>query len=473
MVKVFISFATEDFVTPGMDDMHLEIARLLSKRGICGCFHVTGEVARAWRVRRRKDVIDALKRHEIGYHGNTHGAFPFLGSVCEDNTWDDAVAEILRTEALGVADVAEVFGGMPRYFVLEFVKAPQLIDAIRSLGIDLIGYSTLPKAQSPFVWFARSLCFNGLLDGLELPHDRPNRVKCMTERFDSLHAAAQRGEGDGVIKLFLHPYKLLYDWREQSWGARLNDAYKDYKFMPQDWAAPATHGAAEVRRLVAEFDEVLRHVLSKPDVEFVSTCEAAAPYRGQPDLFLDTGEFLGALGSLRDGFGQVRLGRAWLSPGEVFAMLVSALSHYAEAGRLPGAVPFRTVLGPVEEAPENAAPASVRVSTLWRELPRVERELDFRQRLPASLTVRGKTIAPGAALTGMAELARRILESGEAPPQAVFGPVPDYPAVAAEDYFQETTFTHGDLYPEGFTGAGVCRHCRLQSWSYKPASRGA
>ena len=83
MVKLFISFATEEFVTPAHSEILIKIASILSERNITGSFHLTGEFARNLRGNQRSDVIEALRQHEIGYHSNTHGAYPFIGGICE------------------------------------------------------------------------------------------------------------------------------------------------------------------------------------------------------------------------------------------------------------------------------------------------------------------------------------------------------------------------------------------------------
>ena len=47
---------------------------------------------------------------------------------------------------------------------------------------------------------------------------------------------------------------------------------------------------------------------------------------------------------------------------------------------------------------------------------------------------------------------------------------PNLPVIAGEPFFSEETFTR-DIYPDGFEGRNICRMCRLQSWSWKPAVR--
>ena len=51
----------------------------------------------------------------------------------------------MRTESKGILDIENIFGKRPTYYVTEFTKAPQLIYALSSLGIDLLGFSGLPE----------------------------------------------------------------------------------------------------------------------------------------------------------------------------------------------------------------------------------------------------------------------------------------------------------------------------------------
>ena len=60
-MKIIVSFATEEFVTPEHDDVILRLAAILRRRGITGSFHLTGDYARKLRERRRSDVITALR----------------------------------------------------------------------------------------------------------------------------------------------------------------------------------------------------------------------------------------------------------------------------------------------------------------------------------------------------------------------------------------------------------------------------
>ena len=208
MVKLFISFATEEFVTPAHNGILLKIASILGERNITGSFHLTGEFARYLRGNQHFDVIEALQQHEIGYHSNTHGAHPFIGDICENNSWDSTVEKLMRTESKGILDIENTFGRRPTYYVTEFTKAPQLIYALRSLGIDVLGFSGLPNHKGrPFCWYTGSLCYTGPMLGVESP-PHTDRLQKMKNKFDHLYQQEKAKGSNGVIKLFNHPYKF-------------------------------------------------------------------------------------------------------------------------------------------------------------------------------------------------------------------------------------------------------------------------
>src|SRR5262249_8748754 len=71
-VYVILWFDTEDYVLPASDDAALKVAEFLTREEIRATFKIVGEKARTLERRERKDVIAALKKHEIGYHSNYH-----------------------------------------------------------------------------------------------------------------------------------------------------------------------------------------------------------------------------------------------------------------------------------------------------------------------------------------------------------------------------------------------------------------
>jgi len=112
-IWVLLWFDTEDYILPASDDAALRLAQWLTERGIPATFKVVGEKARTLERRGRRDVIDALKKHDIGYHSNYHSVHPTPAMYLADMGWDDGVAEFVRREGPGYEDVRRIFGQAP------------------------------------------------------------------------------------------------------------------------------------------------------------------------------------------------------------------------------------------------------------------------------------------------------------------------------------------------------------------------
>src|SRR4051812_50106745 len=88
-VDVILWFDTEDYLLPADDDAAKRLADLLSERGIRATFKVVGEKARVLEKRGRRDVIDALRRHDIAFHSNFHSVHPTPTEYLAECGWLD------------------------------------------------------------------------------------------------------------------------------------------------------------------------------------------------------------------------------------------------------------------------------------------------------------------------------------------------------------------------------------------------
>ena len=109
-VDVILWFDTEDYLLPASDDAVKRLAELLSQRNVRATFKVVGEKARVLEKRGRADVIAALRQHEIGYHTNFHSVHPTPAEYLAECGLLDGVAEFVRREKQGAADVRRIFG---------------------------------------------------------------------------------------------------------------------------------------------------------------------------------------------------------------------------------------------------------------------------------------------------------------------------------------------------------------------------
>src|SRR5260370_21428221 len=137
-VYVVLWFDTEDYILPASDDAALHVAEFLTQAGIKGTFKVVGEKARTLERRGRTDVIEALKKHEIGYHSNFHSVQPTPAVYLNALGYDDGVAEFDRRERPGFDDVKRIFGTPPTCYGQPGSSwAPQTLGAMRNWGMKI------------------------------------------------------------------------------------------------------------------------------------------------------------------------------------------------------------------------------------------------------------------------------------------------------------------------------------------------
>src|SRR5437016_9956511 len=76
IVNVIFWFDTEDYLLPADDDATKRLCEMFTARHVHATFKLVGEKARVLEKRGRADVIEALKKHDIGYHANLHSVHP-------------------------------------------------------------------------------------------------------------------------------------------------------------------------------------------------------------------------------------------------------------------------------------------------------------------------------------------------------------------------------------------------------------
>jgi hypothetical protein len=100
---------------------------------------------------------------------------------------------------------------------------------------------------------------------------------------------------------------------------------------------------------------------------------------------------------------------------------------------------------------------------------KLDHQLDETGRVPAGTPVLYVSLGPGTLLRAMARVYLELAGGGPAPEVVAGVDGPELPETSQHEFFQEKTFTHGDLYPDGFAGEQVCKYSLWQSWSLKPA----
>jgi hypothetical protein len=110
----------------------------LTRLGVQGTFKIVGEKARVLETRNRRDVIEALTRHSIGYHSDWHSIQPVPALDLEHLGWIEGADEFQRRQEGGFRDVGRIFGITPVCYGQPGSSwAPQSNLALRRLGIHV------------------------------------------------------------------------------------------------------------------------------------------------------------------------------------------------------------------------------------------------------------------------------------------------------------------------------------------------
>ena len=103
-VKLIFSFDSEDYITPEAADAEKWWAEAMTRQGITACICMVGELARSLRDQGRRDVVEAIRRHEICYHSDLHSAPPVHAVYLEGMGWEEGLAAVRAREARGLDD---------------------------------------------------------------------------------------------------------------------------------------------------------------------------------------------------------------------------------------------------------------------------------------------------------------------------------------------------------------------------------
>ncbi len=268
-MRLIFSFDTEDYVTPEAWGAQKWWAERLSERGVRGSFQCVGELVRRLRERGRQDVLDALARHEIGYHGNLHSVPPIHCVAVDGMALPDAVAWVLRREAAGCASVVETFGRVPVSAAMNGDSwTPAGFLAMGAMGMRV--YAGAGRSLMPARWFCGmlvapyALAFEGYYD------EDPAEEERFKRDFES--AAAGVGE-DGALIVFTHPTRLV---TAQFWDRPF---YRGARHDPQTLTPAPLRPEGQIRTIKDRVQRLLDWVLARPDVQ---PTDMATWYAEQP-----------------------------------------------------------------------------------------------------------------------------------------------------------------------------------------------
>jgi hypothetical protein len=477
-VNVILWFDTEDYLLPVDDDATKRLAEMLTQRGIRATFKIVGEKARVLERRGRRDVISALKKHDIGYHANFHSVHPTPSEYLADCGLLDGIAEFVRREGPGAADVRRILGvkTLVCYGQPGSSWASQTIAGLKEIGVAPHGVpcyvdegTHVGLNEQPF-WYANALVVYHMGQNytrMEL-HD-PSAVEPAKKKVSAI-AERLRGQGGGLISIFYHPC----EWVHKEFWDGVN--FRRGANPPREqWKPPPQRPPEETEAAFGRFAEYIDHIRSIPGVRFVTAGDLPELYpdsvRTKGATEVDLNEIAARLaGGISGADFQIIGGRAY-SVADQFELLAMFVGDTID-GR-PPRFPLRLkgLLGP--DAPPPSSPHPDHLG--WFAFRDATRDmLDFiktSQRVPARVFIGADAVPPADFLVALASAYEFHRRNGKMPMQEGVTPGQNLELLPAQHVAKDTPDLFGGwiIHKEGFRAPKILDVARLQAWTLKPA----
>lgn len=462
-VYVVLWFDTEDYMLPASDDAALQVANWLHQHNIKATFKVVGEKARTLERRGRTDVINALKKHEIGYHSNFHSVQPTPAMYLSNLGWDEGVAEFDRRERPGFDDVRRIFGTAPTCYGQPGSSwGPQSFGAMARWGMPIY-----LDAGRHITVGGRPHFYGGLFTLYHLTHTiRTNLggekdLKPAEDRF--LEARKQLlAEGGGVVSIVYHPCEFVHQkfWDGVNFSRGANPPR-------EKWQLPPQKTAAESKTAYDTFYAYISFIQRFADVRFVTATEMEAVYKDRArgaDFNLDLiRKIAQTVGSEID---HQQHGDLTLAPSEILWLLNESFVAMGKGGQGGVKLPA-TPYGPTGHEPAMTADATTDASQFERTALDVAEFMRKQQRVPSAVWLGSTPITPEAYL---AALAKTILDRCDGKPTPETIVVKPAKLAAARHAAPDGPNLWGwVIFPPGFRAPQMMELARRQTWTVKPA----
>jgi hypothetical protein len=465
-VYVILWFDTEDYLLPASDDAALRVADLLTREGVRATFKVVGEKARTLERRERKDVIAALKKHEIGYHSNYHSVQPSPAMYLSTLGWDEGVAEFDRRERPGYDDVKRVFGQAPSCYGQPGSSwGPQSYGAMKKWGMPvyLDAGSHVGLDGKPHYYGGVLTLYHLKYQSMRADLNKPGELAAAEDRFLGARKKLL-DEGGGIISIYYHPC----EWVHKDFWDAVN--FKNGANPPREqWKAPPQKTPEETRVSFDIFEKYVRFIKRFDDVQFITATEAAKLYRdkaqGRKFSPVELKALAGGVGEAvsfqqRDDYA--------LSASEVLALLNDYVAQKA-GGKDPAAVELKgTPDGPASPVTALSEAVTTDDSQFGRTAADVADYLRKHGRVPTTVWLGSTAVPPESYLRALAEVVPALADGKPLPKSIEVKPA----KFAAAKYVADDdpkALWGWIIFPKGFRAPAMMELAKREAWTLKPA----
>jgi hypothetical protein len=480
-VDVILWFDTEDYILPADDDACQRLAVMLSERHIRATFKIVGEKARVLEQRGRADVIAALKQHDIAYHANFHSVHPTPTEYLAPCGWGDGVAEFIRREGGGAADVRRIFAvnTLACYGQPGSSWAPQAIAALPEIGVaphgvpcyvdegDHVGLN-----EEPF-WYAGALNVYRIgRNCTRMELHNPGAVEPACRNVEGIVKRLRQGPRGGLVSIYYHPCEWVHRefWDGVNFRRGANPPREQWKLPPQR-TAEETDGA--FRR----FGEYMDAIRVLPGVRFITASDLPMIY---PDAIRQAGAseqglaaIAGRLAAPEPGVDFQVIGDRAYSVADQFELLTLAVGKAILGESVQFPLAAKGLLGPDSPPPAGGAAAQLNWPAFRDATVDVLNYIQTQRRVPARVFVGTQAVPPLDFLAALARVYEFQVKNKKFPTEAGVLLGSNLELLPARHVAKDTPGLFGGwvIHTEGFRAPKLMELARCQAWTLKPAIR--
>ena len=463
-MRTTIVFDVEDYITPPeheLDDILKMLADVMTEEGVSGSFFMIGEKLRCLRDRGRRDVIEAIGRHDLGSHVNMGSIHPTLTERAETANWADGCARMAADE-LGGIDEMEALAGRPFHSLARHGGAfcPQLLAALGSRGLPYV-YSPARLPGHMITWYCNTLNFaHEMCLFQEAYHSRDKFLAAEAEYL--ARAEELRREGCEWLGVFnSHPchIKTTTFWDANYWhGANRT---------PEEWVVPGFYDEFDMAEVRRNWAFHCRRLREDPDLTVGTIHDFAQEFGAQAES-ADRAEIEALARRAAEADAPFWTDR--FSAAEIVDLHARACVERERTGALPERLERRRVFGPTQMPLSVPTARRLAPEALLRAARGVRAAVGFGGVLPSRLRCGEGTLGSAGEIgvcSALVALGRALCGPADATVET--RPVAPYPPEgdAIADFAR--TCRQWGPHKRDLDMADICRLAALQAWTLKPA----
>ncbi len=464
-VYVTLWFDTEDYVLPQSDNAAKRLAEMLTRMGVKATFKIVGEKARVLEQRGRKDVIAALKKHEIGYHSNLHSGQPTPAVYLQHAGWEDGSAEFYRREVQGVRDIERIFGVTPICYGQPGSSwGPQSYPALKKMGVSMYldEANQVGINEQPFYYGGMLNVFKMRSTVVRMDLGKADNLTTAQAKFQQT-AEKLRRQGGGTISIYYHPCEFIH--REFWDGVNFRHGANPPR---SEWKLPPVQTAEEIERNFRDFEQYVQFIQKQSGVRFVHCADLMKLYEDRALTFNFTPKEIAAIAeAVQKEIGFQQMNGFMLSAADGFSLLTEAYLSMLDGKRQP--LKLKPLYGPARTFSPSVGggkPATVRLIEFSETVRDVARFLQAHGRMPDEIWIGAQSISPQDYLATLGA----VIEHWKGDDGNSMVTLRAAKFIADAHVAEDSPRLWGwVIFPEGFHAPKIMEMARLQAWTLKPA----